>query len=428
MNASIPTTQGQDRVLAADPAAQRRKRLALAALLLTSLAALAWAVSAAAHWRTPRVDAQRLTLATVAVAPLVRDVNAEGRVVAGASFTLVAPAAGTVIWQVQAGDTVQPGQVLGRVSSPELEARVAQERAAATSSKAEWLRTQAEAASQRGAAEAQVATAQLELQAAQLLEKRQRTALDAGASSTLQWEAARDQLARARIQLAQAEQALRLRLDALRHEVDARHAAFERATSQAEELGRQQAALVLKALQPGAIGQRLVGDGAAVARDAALLTLVDLRRLDVQLQVPESLVRELEIGQRGEVLVGAQPVAMRLVSISPEVVNNEVAARLRFDGPQPADLRQNQRLAARVLLERRDAVLGVQRGAFVEQYGGRAAWVLGADGVATKRTVELGARSIDRVEVKSGLQAGERVVVGGLESQPAEITQVIVNP
>lgn len=427
MNSPFPTTAGQDRPVAFDGRARRRKLLLIAGLGGLSIAAVAWALSAAGQWSTPRVSAERLTIATAGVAPLVRDVNAEGRVVAGASFTLVAPAAGSVLWQVQAGDTVQAGQVLGRVSSPELEARVAQERSAAASSKADWLRAQADAASQRGAAQALVATAKLELQAAQLLEKRQRTAHEAGASSAMQWEAARDQLSRARIQLEQAESALALKLDALRYELDARRAAYERANSQAEELARQQASLLLKALQPGAIGQRLVGDGAAVARDAALLTLVDLRQLDVQMQVPESLVRELVIGQQGEVMVGGKPVPVKLVSISPEVVNGEVAARLRFEGEQPAELRQNQRLSARVLLERRDAVLGVQRGPFVEQYGGRAAWVLGADGVAVKREVQLGAQSIDRIEIKSGLKAGEQVVVGGLESQPADVQTVIVN-
>jgi HlyD family secretion protein len=176
----------------------------------------------------------------------------------------------------------------------------------------------------------------------------------------------------------------------------------------------------------GAVGQRWAGDGSGVARDAVLLTLVDLRRLDVQLQVPESLVRELALGQTGEVKIAGKPVPATLVALSPEVVNGEVAARLRFNGTQPPELRQNQRLSARVLLERRDAVLGVQRGAFVEQYGGRQAWVLRGD-VAERRAVVLGAQSLDRVEVKSGLQAGEQVVVGGLESLPAEVLTVLVS-
>jgi HlyD family secretion protein len=425
MSAPIPSTAGQDRALAA-PSAWRRRWPWLGALLLLMASAL---LAGLRHerWGTPRVPLERLTVAAVTVAPLVREVNAEGRVVAGTSLSLVAPATGTVVWQVQAGDAVQAGQLLGKLSSPELEARLSQERAHADSLAADLRRAGAEAASSRGAAQAQVATAELALQAAQWLEKRQRVALDAGASSALQWEAARDALARARIELDQARQSATLKTEALKYELEARQALFQRATTQAQELARQAGLLQLRAPQAGAIGQRLVGDGATVARDAVLLTLVDLTRLDVQLQVPESLVRELQLGQQGEVMVAGRPVAASLVALSPEVVNGEVAARLRFaDGRQPADLRQNQRLSARVLLERRDAVLGVQRGPFIEQGGGRLAWVL-KDGVALRRSVQLGAQSLDRVEVKAGLQAGEQVVVGGLESQPADTQTVIVS-
>jgi HlyD family secretion protein len=425
MSAPIPSTAGQDRALAAPSAWRRRWPWLGALLLLMALALLAGLRHE--RWGTPRVPLERLTVAAVTVAPLVREVNAEGRVVAGTSLSLVAPATGTVVWQVQAGDAVQAGQLLGKLSSPELEARLSQERAHADSLAADLRRAGAEAASSRGAAQAQVATAELALQAAQWLEKRQRVALDAGASSALQWEAARDALARARIELDQARQSATLKTEALKYELEARQALFQRATTQAQELARQAGLLQLRAPQAGAIGQRLVGDGATVARDAVLLTLVDLTRLDVQLQVPESLVRELQLGQQGEVMVAGRPVAASLVALSPEVVNGEVAARLRFaDGRQPADLRQNQRLSARVLLERRDAVLGVQRGPFIEQGGGRLAWVL-KDGVALRRAVQLGAQSLDRVEVKAGLQAGEQVVVGGLESQPADTQTVIVS-
>jgi HlyD family secretion protein len=426
MNANFPSTAGQDRSIA--PTRTSRKRWAGLSLLALGLLGMAtWVWHAAGQWNTPRVALERLSIATVSKAPLVRDVAAEGKVVAAQSPTLYAPAAGTLVWQVQAGDAVQAGQVLARISSPELEARVQQERASSETSKAEWQRAQADADSARGSAAAQVATAKLELQSAQLMEKRQRTAFEAGASSALQWEAARDALERARIQLAQAEQALALKIESLRFEVEGKRAAFERSRSQFDELTRQQGLLTLKALAPGAIGQRLVGDGANVARDTPLMTVVDLRQLDVQLQVAESLVRDLAIGQTGEVRINGQAVPVKLVSISPEVVNGEVAARLRFD-QQPSELRQNQRLSARILLERRDAVLGVQRGSFVEQLGGRQAWVLQSDGRAVKREVQLGARSLERVEVIKGLQEGERVIVSGLESQPAEASEVIVNP
>ena len=58
--------------------------------------------------------------------------------------------------------------------------------------------------------------------------------------------------------------------------------------------------------------------------------------------------------------------AAQVAAVSPEVVNGEVTARLRFgDGQQPPGLRQNQRCPR--MLDRRDDVLMVERGPFSEQ-------------------------------------------------------------
>jgi len=105
----------------------------------------------------------------------------------------------------------------------------------------------------------------------------------------------------------------------------------------------------------------------------------------------------------------------RISSVSPEVVNGEVAARLRFAGAQPEALRQNQRLAVRVLLDHRERVLSVARGSFVEESGGRWAYVV-QDGSAVKRAVRLGAQSLTQVEVLDGLKADEQVVTSGTDA------------
>ena len=132
------------------------------------------------------------------------------------------------------------------------------------------------------------------------------------------------------------------------------------------------------------------------------------------MQVAESFARELQPGMPGEISGNGQRWKGRVSSVSPEVVNSEVAARLRFDGALPAQLRQNQRLCVRVLLDQRDNVLSVARGSFVDEGGGRVAYVL-HDGIAEKRAIRLGAQSLARVEVLEGLQPGERVVISGTE-------------
>jgi HlyD family secretion protein len=97
------------------------------------------------------------------------------------------------------------------------------------------------------------------------------------------------------------------------------------------------------------------------------------------------------------------------------VVNGEVAARLRFDGETPKQLRQNQRLSVRVLLDKRENVLTVQRGSFVDESGGSYAYLV-RDGIAVKTPIRVGASSIDKVEILDGLKEGDRIVISGTDT------------
>ena len=68
----------------------------------------------------------RLRIAEVVRGDLIRDVSVQGRVVAAVSPTLYAPAPGTITLFVEAGASVQDGQVLAEIYSPELENRLKQ--------------------------------------------------------------------------------------------------------------------------------------------------------------------------------------------------------------------------------------------------------------------------------------------------------------
>lgn len=78
---------------------------------------------------------------------------------------------------------------------------------------------------------------------------------------------------------------------------------------------------------------------------------------------------------------------------------------------QPEGLRQSQRMSVRVLLDTRRNVLVVERGPFVEQGNGMAYVMDGR--TAVRRPVELGVSSLGEVEIKSGVQPGDRIVVSG---------------
>ncbi len=361
------------------------------------------------------VSTARLSIATVDVAPLTRDVAGEGRVVAAQSPTLFAQGAGTATLAVKAGDPVKQGQVLATIDSPELTNRLAQERSNVDALRADLARAEVEARQQAAALQSAFENARIDQQTAQNDLARQTQAFDAGATARMQVERAQDALAKATLALEQARDLRGLKTDSLKLDVQAKQSALARQQLLVAELQRQVTELNVRSPVDGQVGQLFIADRTNVARDAKLLSVIDLSALEVQMQVAESFARELQPGMPGEISGNGQHWAGLVSSVSPEVVNGEVSARLRFDGRQPEQLRQNQRLSVRVLLDKRDKVLGVARGSFVDESGGSYAYVVRGS-VAEKVAVKLGARSLDRVEVLSGLSLGDRVVISGSDN------------
>ena len=154
---------------------------------------------------------------------------------------------------------------------------------------------------------------------------------------------------------------------------------------------------------------------AAVSRDTPVMAVVDLSRFEIDVLVPESYADDLAIGMAAEVLAGGQRFDGELVAVSPEVVNNQVATRVRFVGDGPLGLRQNQRLTTRILLAEHAGVLMVQRGQFLDSGGGRLAYVVSEDRVAKRRLIQTGAYSLGAVEILAGLEPGETIVISNLD-------------
>ncbi|RQO63644.1 efflux transporter periplasmic adaptor subunit [Paucibacter sp. KBW04] len=411
----IRDTSAQDQVL--QPAAKPLKKWAGWAAALAALAMLAWAAPSLRQQlgATDSFKRERLTLATVEQGTLIRDVAGEGKVVAAVSPTLYAANAGTVSLAVQAGDSVKKGQVLLTLASPDLQAKLAQERSNADGLQSESLRAEAAVRQSQAQAQSALDTAAIAYKSAQNDLARQAQAFAAGATAKSQVDQASDALARAEVALKQAQSLQGLQLDATRFELQAKRQAFERQQLVVKDLERQLDELQLRSPVDGQVGQLFVSERMSVAKDGKLLSVIDLSALEVQMQVAESFARELQAGMPGEITGNGKQWAGKVSSISPEVVNNEVAARLRFDGALPEQLRQNQRLSVRVLLDRREGVLTVARGSFIEEGGGHSAYVL-QDGQAVKRAIRLGAQSLSKVEVLEGLKPGEQVVVSGADA------------
>ncbi|KAF1699397.1 efflux transporter periplasmic adaptor subunit [Pseudoxanthomonas jiangsuensis] len=409
----IPDTSAQDRPLsaaAARPAWRRWLWPAVGAALV--LALLAWVV---AGWGagSRSYDGARIRIAEVKRGDLVRDISADGKVITANSPTLYAIAGGTVTLKVVAGDAVKKGQELAVIDSPELRSKLVQEESTLASMEAEASRAQLDARIARLNARKALDQARIEHTAAGRDLERYERAHAGGAVSNNELARARDELEKARIGLQTARSDAGLQDQGATLDARNKRLLADRQQAVVAELQRQVAALTLRAPFDGQVGQVQIAQGTNVAINAPILSVVDLSEFEVEIRVPESFARDLAIGVPAQVTSQGRQFPAKVSAVSPEVVNGEVNARLRFDdGQQPPGLRQNQRLSARIVLDTRQNVLMVERGPFVEQDGGRWAWVV--DGrSAGRQPVQLGASSLGHVEIVSGLKEGDRIVVSG---------------
>ncbi len=359
------------------------------------------------------IDADKVRVSTVRRGTLVRDIATDGRVTAANSPTLYAPTAGTVDLLAAAGDEVKRGQAVATIASPELESRLVQERATRDQLSADVGRfgLRVEQASAR--AQSLVDQAKIDHQTAKRELEQNAEGFKHGAVPEITMLRAKDSLTKAEISLAHARENLGLEKRGLEFERKSTSLQLRRQEEVVKDLERQVAALTVRSPADGVVGQVAASQRAEVGLHAPLMTVVDLSALELEIKVPESFARDLAVSMPAEIDVRGDKVVGKVRSVSPQVVNGVVAARIGFVGSPPQGLRQNQRLSTRVLIDERANVLLVDRGPSVDASGGYVYFVVG--GVAERRPVRIGASGLKDVEIVSGAGEGDRVVVSGAE-------------
>jgi len=423
---AIADTSGQD--VALKPASRRRF------WILTSVAALGLAVLAVfvvpyvIRWTSAEaaVPRERLRLAEARIDDLVRDVSVQGRVVAAVSPTLFASADGTITLLVESGADVAEGEPVASIESPELENRLRQERSTLESQRIELERQQITNRQTQLQSKKNVDLAQVALTAADREKRRAEISFAQQVIPEIDLEKAVDELESAELAYEHAVQDMELDRERLSFELRTRELTLERQQLLVEDLERQVDELTIRSPVTGIVGNLQVDQKAAVSNNQAIMAVVDLSAFEVEADVPESYADDLGLGMLAEIQIGSAPVAAEVVAISPEIVENQVTTRLRFAGATPPGLRQNQRLTTRILLERLDDVLLVERGQFLDSGAGRIAYVVNGD-VARRTEIVVGGRSLSDVQIVSGLSAGDVIITSSLDAFEGAATVLITN-
>jgi len=169
----------------------------------------------------------------------------------------------------------------------------------------------------------------------------------------------------------------------------------------------------------GVVGRRLVQEGDFVSTGTQLFTVVDDQRLIAVLDVPERELDRLRLRQPVELEVAAAPGAPRegwIKRISPVVDAASGTVRVTV-GVEDAGRRLRAGMYARfsILTDQRDSVVVVPKRALVYDRDQSFVWVA-RDTSAVRLPLQRGYEDEERLEVRSGLRAGEKLITVGQAS------------
>ena len=405
------STAGQDRVVESAGGWRRDRRTwwAAAALLLALLAAAAWMMRG---WATSdaTVASERVRFATVTRGEFLSDVAAQATVVAAVSPALYAPAAGTVSLSVKAGDTVKKGDLLATLDSPTLRNEYQRERATLDSLTVDLKRQEIDIRRRVLQSQQSSDMAGVAIRAADREFARAEQAWERRVISERDFQRARDELDAAKLTHHHAVESGGLEKEGLEFELQTKRLERERQKLVVADLERRVGELAVRSPVDGMVGNVAVTQKAAVQQDALMMTVVDLSAFEVEFSVAESYAGSLGLGMPAEISYAGKTYPGEVTAISPEVRQSEVTGRVRFKGEVPAGLRQNQRVSVRIVMDRRDGVLRVERGGFYEAGAGKFAYIVRGD-TAERVPIVTGAASVREVEITGGLAEGDRIVI-----------------
>jgi HlyD family secretion protein len=156
-------------------------------------------------------------------------------------------------------------------------------------------------------------------------------------------------------------------------------------------------------------------EGEWVAPGSRLAVVVQPGRLKAELRIPETQARDVTIGQIALIDTRNGIVEGRVTRIDPAVANGTVTVDIALEGELPRGTRPDLSVDGTIELERLENVLHTGRPAYAQPEGTIGMFVLEADGRHARRvSVRLGRTSVNTIEIVSGLEAGQIVILSDM--------------
>src|ERR1700736_399064 len=345
--------------------------------------------------------------------PMVRQVRGLGTLVPEDIRWIPANTEGRVekiiIWP---GTHVESDTVILELTSPELEQAAHDAELQATAAEAEL--TTLRATLQRGLLdqEATTAKAKSDYEQAKMERETNDQLAKNGLIAELQYKTSKVKEA----ELANRNEIEQKRLSFAHDSIDPQLASKQAAVDQAKQLAKlkldQVEALHVRAGMSGVLQQLPVQIGQRVKVADNMARVADPTKLKAQVKIAETQAKDIQKDQKAVIDTRNGVVDGHVVRVDPAVEQGTVTVDVAIDGELPKGARPDLSVDGTIELERLEDVVYVGRPAFGQENNMVGIFKLVSGSSEAVRTpVKLGKSSVNTIEILSGLQPGDQVIL-----------------
>jgi HlyD family secretion protein len=362
--------------------------------------------------------------------PVEQTVSTEG-VVFPQQQAILSPKITSTIKQflVQRGSRVKKGQLLAVLENADLSAAAQQSKGEFEQAEAGYTTTTVASLPQEiQKAELDAAAAKAAFDAQEKVYESRKELFGQGAVPRRDLDAAQVALAQARTQFEVAQRQL-ADLQRVGQKQSYKSAEGQLTAAKGKYLGATAQLSYSEIRSPidGVVTERPQYAGELATANQPILTVMDTSTLTVKAHVAQSDAAALRIGNSAQIQVAtvSEPVAARVTLVSPALDPGSTTVEVWVQSNKP-DSSLRPGMSAQLLITARAAqdVLTVPASAvFKNEDGSEYVVVATPDNHAAFKTLQIGIRGKERVQVTSGLNAGDKVIISGGYALPDK-TQV----
>lgn len=369
----------------------------------------------------PTVERNLVWVDAVKRGPMVRQVRGLGTLVPEEIRWIAARTQGRVDQIVlRPGARVEPDSVILLLTNPDVEQAAESAASQLESVEAELVNVKVQLERTLLEAEAAAARAKSDFEQSKLRAEVNEELFRDGLVSPLEVRLSRVTAEEAATRHAIEQKRFAFAKESIAPQLAVKQAELNRARAQARLRKAELDALTVRAGMAGVLQQLPIEVGAQVQPGANLARVADPARLKAEVRIAETQAKDIQIGQLASIDTRNGVVAGRVARIDPAVQNGTVLVDVAIDGELPRGARPDLSIDGTIELERLDNVLFVGRPAFGQERSTVGIFKLDDSGDYAVRTqVQLGRSSVNTIEILSGLQTGDRVILSDMSQWDA---------